>query len=451
MAIPTGERSLHKVQIGAESVEGVADTVDILFPAESSSIIELDRAPNTPEEDWGEFSNSRPGRSVYGVRQATMPMRSTLRFEDVIRILEAGLCGGVTPTNPATGVYSWVYDHDNTADTLVSQTVEDGDNQAVYRMVGSLLSRIRFSFDAVNPTAASPWMLELQWVGYDKELIEDFSVAAAPSEMETAMGHLCRLYLGSTATAFGSLPEVPGSILSADITIETGVVLRKQGGSDDIPDSHGRQRVKVTFTIVVEQTADTVSAFWDDFERGAADPQMFGKRMRLRTSGSNLDTDERVSITPTTGADDVTGGSFTLEFDSQTTGPIPWNATAGQVQAALWALSSIEDGNVSVTGPAGGPWVIRFINDLGATNVGAVTVDDTEITGDGTPAVVGAVEQAGSGPTPKAFILDFQAEIDQIPVQEANGSTRYSLTGRSVYDPALATSLRTTVINGVSA
>ena len=47
-----------------------------------------------------------------------------------------------------------------------------------------------------------------------------------------------------------------------------------------------------------------------------------------------------------------TGGSFTLTFDGQTTGPIAYNATAAQVQAALVALSNIGANNVVC---AGGP------------------------------------------------------------------------------------------------
>ena len=52
--------------------------------------------------------------------------------------------------------------------------------------------------------------------------------------------------------------------------------------------------------------------------------------------------------------DTISGGTFTLKFrassedSGQTTAPIPWNATAAQVQAALAALSNVGPGNVQV-------------------------------------------------------------------------------------------------------
>lgn len=45
-----------------------------------------------------------------------------------------------------------------------------------------------------------------------------------------------------------------------------------------------------------------------------------------------------------------TGGTFTLTIGAQTTNPIPYNATAAQVQAALAALSTVGSNNVVCTG-----------------------------------------------------------------------------------------------------
>ena len=44
-----------------------------------------------------------------------------------------------------------------------------------------------------------------------------------------------------------------------------------------------------------------------------------------------------------------TGGTFTLTFEGDTTGPIPFDATAAQVQAALEALPNIGPGNAETT------------------------------------------------------------------------------------------------------
>lgn len=445
MTIPTGERSLHKVQLLNESVEGTPVAATILFPAESSTIIELDRAPVTPEEDWGEFAQSRPSRSSFGVRQATMPMRSDLRFEDVIRILDSALSGGVSPTG--SNPYVWTYDLDNTTDTLVSKTIEEGDNQVVYQMAGALIQRIRFSFDALNPGSASPWKLEITWLGRTKTKISAFASGSAPAAMETAMGHLCRLYYGAATTAFAELDEITGSILSADITVETGVVLRKQGGQGDLADSHGRMRTKVTFTVVVEQTSAAYTAFWSKFQSDTLDPTITSHRMRLGSAGRDLDTDERQSVTLT---GSPTGGDFTLTYSGQTTGAIAFDATAATVQAALWALSNIGNGDVRVTGAAGGPWTVQFTNALGAQNVATMTASGAGLTGGTTPGVSIAVVNEGVATTPKSIIFDMQVEVDQMPINEANGSTRYSLQGRAVRDATLASSLRVAVTNAIA-
>ncbi|OZC62359.1 hypothetical protein CH267_02140 [Rhodococcus sp. 06-621-2] len=56
----------------------------------------------------------------------------------------------------------------------------------------------------------------------------------------------------------------------------------------------------------------------------------------------------------------ATAGTFTLTVDGSTTGNLPWNATAAQVQSALEALPNIGEGLVIVTGAAGGAWTAKF-------------------------------------------------------------------------------------------
>jgi len=52
-------------------------------------------------------------------------------------------------------------------------------------------------------------------------------------------------------------------------------------------------------------------------------------------------------------------GAFVVNFGSQTSAPIQWNATAAAVQTTLQAMSSIGSGNCSVGGQAGA-WVVTF-------------------------------------------------------------------------------------------
>ena len=46
----------------------------------------------------------------------------------------------------------------------------------------------------------------------------------------------------------------------------------------------------------------------------------------------------------------ATGGTFTLTFNGQTTAPLPFNATAAQIDAALEALSNIGADNIQTSG-----------------------------------------------------------------------------------------------------
>ena len=78
----------------------------------------------------------------------------------------------------------------------------------------------------------------------------------------------------------------------------------------------------------------------------------------------------------------VSGGTFTLTAAAETTGNIAFDATAAAVQAALELLPNIGEGQVSVTGPDGGPWVAEFTGTLGYTDVVALTGDGTNLVGD---------------------------------------------------------------------
>ena len=66
--------------------------------------------------------------------------------------------------------------------------------------------------------------------------------------------------------------------------------------------------------------------------------------------------------------DIANGGTFTLTFNGNTTGPIPHDASAFSVQASLGALTSIAGNNVEVSGPNGGPFDVEFVGTLSQTD-----------------------------------------------------------------------------------
>lgn len=98
---------------------------------------------------------------------------------------------------------------------------------------------------------------------------------------------------------------------------------------------------------------------------------------------------------PTDGVDEVetltidaAGGTFTLTFGGQETDDIDFDATASAVQAALEALSSVGEGNITVSGVAGGPYTITFVGELGGLPQTDIVTDDTDLTGGAGTAVI---------------------------------------------------------------
>lgn len=106
---------------------------------------------------------------------------------------------------------------------------------------------------------------------------------------------------------------------------------------------------------------------------------------------AGVDEVQTVTLTGTPG-----GGTWTFTFRGQTTTGIAYNATNATVEDAIELLSTVGAGNVRVTGSAGGPWTITFINDLGNQNVDAATVSGASLTGGTTPAAGIAQTTAGS-------------------------------------------------------
>jgi hypothetical protein len=100
--------------------------------------------------------------------------------------------------------------------------------------------------------------------------------------------------------------------------------------------------------------------------------------------GGGTNEVQRVTITGT-----PTGGTFTLTYNGYVTAPIPYNATAAQVQAALAALPSVPAGAVLAGGgPLPGSFVtVTFQGFLAGVDVNQMTSNGAGLTGGTTPAV----------------------------------------------------------------
>ena len=103
---------------------------------------------------------------------------------------------------------------------------------------------------------------------------------------------------------------------------------------------------------------------------------------------------------------DVTTGDLVLTFDSASTGDLDLSVVDGAaIQAELRTLSTINGPHVSVTGPVGGPFTVRFENNLGAQDVVALVATEgtTSLDGSGIGAIT-ITEPAGAPPTPTTSV-----------------------------------------------
>lgn len=148
----------------------------------------------------------------------------------------------------------------------------------------------------------------------------------------------------------------------------------------------------------------------------------------------HLLTDERQTVTIVNGsAGPPTGGTFTLTLSAQSTGPIPFNATAGVVQIALEemleALDGVGVGSVFVTGGPGPstPYVVYFVGRRATTNAALMTAT-TAFTGGGTvpsPTVTVAETEAGGLARTNPAPTDARAFASWQPVSTLILPTRF--------------------------
>lgn len=88
-----------------------------------------------------------------------------------------------------------------------------------------------------------------------------------------------------------------------------------------------------------------------------------------------------VSEVQTITVDPAAEGTYALQFGGDKTGPLPVDAGAAALQAALVSLGSVGTGNVLVTGPTGGPYTVTFVGAYAGVNVPQIVVDSTGLTG----------------------------------------------------------------------
>ncbi|MGI8731559.1 MAG: hypothetical protein ACR2LK_16510 [Solirubrobacteraceae bacterium] len=75
------------------------------------------------------------------------------------------------------------------------------------------------------------------------------------------------------------------------------------------------------------------------------------------------------------------GGTFTLTYSGQETDPLSFDVACDDLRDALERLARVGQGNVVVSGRAGGPFELRFGGALTGRDIAVVEADDTALEG----------------------------------------------------------------------
>lgn len=112
--------------------------------------------------------------------------------------------------------------------------------------------------------------------------------------------------------------------------------------------------------------------------------------------GEMLGNNEVQILTP---GGTISGGTWTITYNGQTTSALAYNAIASAIQAALELLSTVGVGNVVVTGGpiSSGVVTLTFQNDLGYQNINQVTVGAGSLTGTSPTLTPSTTTQGSSG------------------------------------------------------
>lgn len=280
----------NKIQLGRQTSIGTAVAATTLFPVDAGFLgFELDRASESPDEDFGRSSREQTGRGSTGVRLATASLPFTGRFEDFMHPLEMHVAGIGTPVGTGTAV--WGYGFDETADTLKNYTFQygvAGSTQDEWRAYGVIANELQFGFDALSAPGNSMWKGTLGLVAVSREVNTLTAAINPPATLETMEGHLTTLAEGTATLAYASLPALPGSLKSFSLTSTINASGRAYGStSGDTITAWGRSaKGTAEFDAVVAINATAKTDIHDIF--AVASGLTVDRRWRITCTGTGV-------------------------------------------------------------------------------------------------------------------------------------------------------------------
>jgi hypothetical protein len=300
------ENVFNIVQLGRQAGDfyapGSAVPATFIYPVSEPVNFELDRGSVYPQQDRGENVRNHAGTGYHGVRGATGSLPSEVRFEDFMDILEMIYAGDVAPADLGGGLYGWTYPFEKGAPSVIPYTIETGNidiAEAEHEVRSALVNELTFGFDDLSSPGASPWTMTADILAFDRVIAAVTGSLAPRSGLQTVQGHLTRIFIGSTATAFGSLSELTASLVGYQHTAQRNLTTRAYGSTSDVPSAFG-------FSELANATADakirvSTTAKTDLHDAWNSSGASLGeKRIRVEAAGSGgriFRIDGRVGIT----------------------------------------------------------------------------------------------------------------------------------------------------------
>lgn len=292
------EAVFRVLQLGHQAGFGTAVAATTIFPVDpGSGEFELDRAAESPDEDYGVIARHQAGRGSFGVRIATGSVTGTVRYEDFGHILNMAL-NDVSSSGTGTGTVTHTWTNAMTAIGVIPYTLEVSDDTQDWDVDDVVCTQFDAGFDALTAPGNAMWTFNASLQGSDKEKSTATASLTAPTALETVEGHLTTLSEGPVGTAFDSLTALTAHLVSYRITCNVPKPGRVYGGSSDKAASWGVQKSEITFEAELKVSSSSITDVFDIFNVSGGLPT--DRRWRISCDGAGVNAmtiDGRVRFT----------------------------------------------------------------------------------------------------------------------------------------------------------
>lgn len=331
----------------------------------------------------------------YNHKEATVTTTATTTLEDLVGLINND------PDNPGVTASLLYYNkayhlvlNGNDAGTDYTVRINTGstevwksDTQLTYNSDNATLTTKIKDLDAFSGTRDADDVIEITGTDHFGVAITQVNLSVTEN---TTIGHLISeindAFDGRAKAVFedGKIiltDSTPGaSSLSITLTYNNN----GSGGSLSLP-----------MSVTNEGNATTASLAGfaaSDFTRTQA-----AQDSKIKVDGfpSTSATSEVQTVTLATAPNNVPdGGTFTLTYKGQTTTAIAWDANAATIQAALETLSSVNSGDITVSGSISDGMTFTFANTLGDADLMMI---NSSLTDGGVPVTATIAETVKGG------------------------------------------------------